>query len=88
MRRAGAGKASRSAWGGEEMHRLEVAVDGDLVAEYGPCVRPAWEVVDVVEHAEETIGRVLERELTQLFFVSRPFARRARRAGTRRASAL
>jgi hypothetical protein len=66
------------------MRKLKVAVDGDLVAEYGPCVRPAWEVVDVVEHAEETIGRVLQRELSQLFFLGRPLVkRRSRRTAAR-----
>jgi hypothetical protein len=64
---------------------LKVAVDGDWVAEYGPCVRPAWEIVDVVEHAERTIGRVLQRELSQLFFLGRPPARSRSRRGAARA---
>jgi hypothetical protein len=69
------------------MRKLKVAIDGDLVAEYGPCVRPAWEIVDVVEHAQETIGRVLQRELSQLFLLGRPLVRRRSRQGVARRAA-
>jgi hypothetical protein len=44
--------------------------DFELVSEYGPPVTPAWELLDVVEAAEETIECVLGRELaifTELF---------------------
>jgi hypothetical protein len=49
---------------------LKVAFDSELVSEYGPPITPAWELLDVVEAAEETIECVLGRELaifTELF---------------------
>lgn len=49
---------------------IRVAVDSELVSEYGPPVTPAWELLDVVSAAEETIECVLGRELaifTHLF---------------------
>jgi len=42
---------------------MKVAVESELVSAYGPPITPAWELLDVVEAAEETIECVLGREL-------------------------
>ncbi len=53
---------------------LRVAIPRDVM---GISAAHAWKMLDVVEHTEETINRVLRRELTNLFGKWRRPARRS-----------
>lgn len=46
---------------------LRVAIPHDVMGVLGAPAGGVWRLLDVVEHTEQTIERVLRRELTGLF---------------------
>ena len=57
---------------------LEVTRVPDLASVYDAKIVAAWTTLDVVEHTEDTIRRVLRRELTAMFMRERPDSRGGR----------